>query len=171
MMPLSLAFEQAGPRLASHSPGAVCFGFLMLKACLTSCAALAVAPFVVVLFAVGCGTTPHEPIVVNRLDDLAEPPEGIVTLRSALASAASGQPIVFDASLDGGVIELSIVGNAHTVLKGEVMGMREEPSGPVSYLVGYYDRDYGRSALYATKKRGHRRLVACVGNHPRLDRR
>ena len=95
----------------------------MLKACLTSCAALAVAPFVVVLFAVGCGTTPHEPIVVNRLDDLAEPPEGIVTLRSALASAASGQPIVFDASLDGGVIELSIVGNAHTVLKGEVMGM------------------------------------------------
>lgn len=123
----------------------------MLKACLISCAVLAVAPFVVVLFAVGCGTTPHEPIVVNRLDDLAEPPEGIVTLRSALASAASGQPIVFDASLDGGVIELSIVGNAHTVLKGEVMGIREEPSGPVSYLVGYFDRDYGRSALHATK--------------------
>ena len=132
----------------------------MLKACLSSCATLAVAPFAlapfavafcaVALFAVGCGTT-HEPIVVNSLEDLAEPPEGIVTLRSALASAASGQPIVFDASLDGGVIELSIVGDAHTVLKGEVMGIREEPSGPVSYLVGYFDRDYGRSALYARK--------------------
>lgn len=126
----------------------------MLKSYLSSCAALAVAPFTValvaVLFAVGCGTT-HEPILVNSLDDLAEPPEGIVTLRSALASAASGQPIVFDASLDGGVIELSIVGDAHTVLKGEVMGIREEPSGPVSYLDGYFDRDYGRSALYARK--------------------
>ena len=29
--------------------------------------------------------------------------------------------------------------------------MRMEPSGPVSYLVGYFDRDYGRSALYARK--------------------
>ena len=35
------------------------------------------------------------------------------------------------------------------MLKGEVMGIRDEPSGPVSYLVGYFDRDYGRSALYA----------------------
>ena len=25
------------------------------------------------------------------------------------------------------------------------------PSGPVSYLVGYFDRDYGKSALYAQK--------------------
>ena len=37
------------------------------------------------------------------------------------------------------------------VLKGEIMGMRDEPSGPVSYLVGYFDRDYGKSALYADK--------------------
>lgn len=132
----------------------------MLKSCLTSSAALAVAPFALVfavalfpaaLLAFGCGTTPHEPIVVNSLDDVAEPPEGLVTLRSALALAESGQPIVFDASLDGGVIELSIVGDAHTVLKGEVMGIREEPSGPVSYLDGYFERDYGRSALYARK--------------------
>ncbi len=128
----------------------------MLKACLDSCVALAVARFcmalsVVVLGAVGCDTTPHEPIVVNSLDDVAEPPEGIVTLRSALALAASGQPIVFDESLDGGVIELSIVGEAHSVLRGEVMGIREEPSGPISHLVGYFDRDYGRSSLYARK--------------------
>ena len=79
------------------------------------------------------------------------PPEGMVTLRSALMSAASGQTIVFDPSLDGATIELSIVGEHHTILKGEVMGMRNEPSGPVSYLVGYFDRDYGPSALYARK--------------------
>jgi hypothetical protein len=102
------------------------------------------------VFAVGCAVH-HEPIVVNSLEDIEMPPEETVTLRSALASAASGQPIVFDASLDGGTIELSIVGEEHSMLKGEVMGMREEPSGPVSYLVGYFPRDYGRSALYARK--------------------
>ena len=90
-------------------------------------------------------------IVVNSLQDLDDPPEGTVTLRSALASAASGQSIVFAPSLDGGTIELSIVGENRTVLKGEVMGMRDEPSGPVSYLVGYFDRDYGKSSLYARK--------------------
>jgi len=90
-------------------------------------------------------------IVVNSFEDLDDPPEGTVTLRSALASAANGQAIVFDVSLDGGTIELSMVGEEHTVLKGEVMGMRDEPSGPVSYLVGYFDRDYGKSALYARK--------------------
>jgi len=72
-------------------------------------------------------------------------------LRSALASAASGQAIEFDGTLNGGTIALSIVADEHTVLKGEVMGMRDEPSGPVSYLVGYFDRDYGRSALVARK--------------------
>ena len=90
-------------------------------------------------------------IIVNSLADSADPPPGIVTLRAALAMAADGQPIVFDQSLDGGTIELSMVGEQHTVLKGEVMGMRDEPSGPVSYLVGYFDRDYGSSALYARK--------------------
>ena len=99
---------------------------------------------------VGCAVH-HEPIVVNSLEDIELPPEETVTLRSALASAASGQPIVFDPSLDGSTIELSIVGEEHTTLKGEVMGIREEPSGPVSYLLGYFDRDYGRSALYARK--------------------
>ena len=109
------------------------------------------AAILVAVFAVGCGEVNYEPIVVNSLEDLAEPPEEVITLRSALASAASGQPIIFDESLDGGMIELSIVGNPHTMLKGEVMGMREEPSGPVSYLVGYFERDYGRSALDARK--------------------
>lgn len=90
-------------------------------------------------------------IVVNSLLDSATPPAGTVTLRSALAQAASGQVIRFDRSLDGGTIALSIVADEHTRLKGEVMGMRDEPSGPVSYLVGWFDRDYGRSALVARK--------------------
>lgn len=91
------------------------------------------------------------PLVVNSLADIAAPPAGTVTLRSALASAASGQRITFDPQLDGGTIELTQVDAEHTTLKGEVMGIRDEPSGPVSYLIGWFDRDYGRSALYARK--------------------
>lgn len=91
------------------------------------------------------------PIVVNSLLDDASPPAGTVTLRSALAAAESGRHIEFDTSLDGGTVALSIVADEHTRLKGEVMGMRDEPSGPVSYLVGYFDRDYGRSSLVARK--------------------
>jgi hypothetical protein len=90
-------------------------------------------------------------LVVNSLLDSDSPPAGTVTLRSALAKAAPGQAIRFDRSLDGGRISLSIVADEHTRLKGEVMGMRDEPSGPVSYLVGWFYRDYGRSALVARK--------------------
>ncbi len=97
------------------------------------------------------GWLPENAIVVNTLEDLEDPPPGVVTLRSALASAEDGQIIRFARRLDGGTIELSVVGEEHSVLKGEVMGMREEESGPVSYLVGYFERDYGRSALYARK--------------------
>jgi hypothetical protein len=92
-----------------------------------------------------------EPIVVDTLFDSDVAPVGAVTLRDALADARSRQVIAFDPSLDGGTIELTIVGEEHTILKGEVMGIRNEPSGPVSFLVGYFDRDYGRSALYARK--------------------
>ena len=99
----------------------------------------------------GSAPPPLPAIVVNSLDDNATPAAGTVTLRSALASAASGQPIRFDARLNGGTIALTQVGDEHTQLKGEVMGIRTEPSGPVSYLVGYFDRDYGRSALVARK--------------------
>lgn len=101
----------------------------------------------------GGGSSPavDDPIVVNSLFDDSDPLPGTVTLRSALATATSGQAIRFDPSLDGGTIALSIVADEHTRLKGEVMGMRDEPSGPVSYLVGWFDRDYGRSALVARK--------------------
>jgi len=73
-----------------------------------------------------------DPLTVNSLQDAADPAPGTVTLRSALERAEPGEPIRFDESLDGGVIRLSIVGDAHTVLKGEVMGMDMTPSGPVS---------------------------------------
>ncbi len=90
-------------------------------------------------------------VVVNSLEDWANPPDGTVTLRSGLATAQSGQAITFHPALDGQTIELSIIGEEHSILKGEVMGMRMEPSGPVSYLEGYFERDYGKSALYANK--------------------
>jgi hypothetical protein len=92
-----------------------------------------------------------ETITVNSLDDTLSPLSDTVTLRSALAAAKNGQRIIFARSLNGKTIELSIIGENHTTLKGEVMGMRDEPSGPVSYLAGYFNRDYGKSALYAQK--------------------
>ncbi|MBL8225522.1 MAG: hypothetical protein JNM50_09340 [Chromatiales bacterium] len=90
-------------------------------------------------------------LVVNSVADLADPPPGTVTLRSALAAAPAGEAITFDPALDGTTITLSVVAEEHTLLTGEVMGMRDEPSGPVSYLVGWFPRDYGRSALVARK--------------------
>lgn len=98
----------------------------------------------------GCEGVPPG-IVVNSLEDVEETSKGKVTLRSALALAADGEPIFFHPRLNGGTIELSIVGEENTVLRGEVMGMRDEPSGPVSYLKGYFNRNYGKSALYARK--------------------
>ncbi len=113
----------------------------------------AVLTLLSVLLCAGClesgGDGGLEAIVVDSTSDLAGSPGK--TLREALESAAPGQPIRFDASLDGATIGLRQVGEAHTILKGEVMGIRDTPSGPVSYLVGYFDRDYGRSALYARK--------------------
>ena len=94
---------------------------------------------------------PPEPksIIVNSLLDQATPPEGTVTLRSALASATAGQRIGFDESLSGGTINLNIIETEHTVLTGEVMGF--DDANNISYLVGYHNRDYGKSALFAAK--------------------
>jgi hypothetical protein len=100
-----------------------------------------------ILLASGCGTTSKVPpppsLVVNSLEDSAAPPAGTVTLRSAVAAAASGETITFAPGLNGQTILLSTVGEAHSTLRGEVY------SG-MSYL-GYQDRDYGASALYARK--------------------
>ena len=95
------------------------------------------------------GSAPPSEVMVNSLLDDASPPAGTVTLRSALAAAASGQAITFDQSLNGATIDLLIVGEEHTALIGEVMGFDDVNN--ISYLVGYFVRDYGRSALFAEK--------------------
>ena len=82
------------------------------------------------------------------MDD-ASPPAGTETLRSALAAASSGQRITFDQTLNGGTIDLLFVGEEHTALIGEVMGF--DDANNISFLVGYFVRDYGRSALFANK--------------------
>ncbi|MGB5623427.1 MAG: hypothetical protein WBN65_13115, partial [Gammaproteobacteria bacterium] len=92
---------------------------------------------------------PLTAIVVNSLLDDPSPADGTVTLRSALASASSGQTITFDPTLNGSTINLIFVGEEHTALVGEVMGVDE--ANNISYLVGYFDRDYGTSALFADK--------------------
>ncbi len=100
---------------------------------------------IVVLAAAGCGSgnTPDPKIIVNSLADIDQPTVGIVTLRSAIAKAGSGEAITFDPSLNGGTILLSMVGSAHATLKGEIYsGMTFQ---------GYQDRDYGQTALYAQK--------------------
>ncbi len=64
-------------------------------------------------------------------------------MRSALQQATSGELITFDSSLNGATIELSIVGEPHSILLGETYtGMQFQ---------GYAERDYGPSALYARK--------------------
>lgn len=101
----------------------------------------------------GGGDTGADPalpsIVVNSVLDVGSPPGGTVTLRSALESAQSRQRITFDQSLNGSTINLVIVGQEHTALIGEVMGF--DDANNISYLVGYFTRDYGRSALFANK--------------------
>ena len=98
----------------------------------------------------GGRTNPSLPaIVVNSLLDDASPPSGTVTLRSALTSASSGQRIAFDPTFNGSTINLIFVGAEHTVLVGEVMGFDDVNN--ISFLVGYFDRDHGKSALYANK--------------------
>lgn len=82
-------------------------------------------------------------LVVNSLQDGASPPAGTTTLRAALERVKTGGKVVFDPALDGGTIVLTLVGSAHTILKGEVF--------PMGRFAGYELRDYGRSALYVRK--------------------
>ena len=104
-------------------------------------------PLVLALAAGGCSSKTENPqdadLVVNSLDDIAAPPAGTVTLRSAIAAAAAGDSITFDPELDGGTILLTVVGEEHTTLLGEVYVN--------NVFSGYQDRDYGKSALYARK--------------------
>jgi len=100
------------------------------------------------LYVLGCGTSGQNSpslvtstaVTVNSLADTASPPEGQMTLRAAIAQAGSTKTIRFSPELSGETIELSIVGEEHSVLEGELY------SGMT--FNGYGDRDYGKSALY-----------------------
>ena len=111
-------------------------------------AALALA-LALTLLAGGCSTSggdgpdPDPALTVNSLEDAAAPAAGTITLRSAIEAAGPGDTITFDASLDGGTILLTIVGNDHSPLLGEVYVNNA--------FSGYQERDYGKSALYARK--------------------
>jgi hypothetical protein len=103
-------------------------------------------PLALLLAAGGCslgGGPEAAEIIVNSLADQAAPPAGTVTLRSAIAAAGSRDTITFDSALNGGTILLTVVGDEHSILKGEVYVN--------NVFSGYQDRDYGRSALYARK--------------------
>lgn len=110
-----------------------------------------VALGVLVSFCIGCGSSAtggggfSTSLMVTSTADADTPPAGTVTLRSALANAASGQTITFDNAMSGAVIELNTIGESHSTLKGEVY------SGTPPTYQGYSDRDYGKSALYARK--------------------
>lgn len=91
----------------------------------------------------GGGSGGGPTLLVNSLGDEASPPDGTVTLRSALAEIPSGGRIGFDPSLDGGTISLATVGETNSILIGE--------SFPMGKFAGYVERDYGPSALYAAK--------------------
>lgn len=103
-------------------------------------AALAVAALVG-----GCGSGGGggRKIVVDTLADEPVAARGGMTLRAALDQAQPADTIVFDRSLNGGVIRLTIVGDQHSKLMGEVYA--------ANVFDGYQERDYGASALYARK--------------------
>lgn len=107
----------------------------------------------VLLACLGCGSNSSsgsgyvpspETIIVTSLADIEQPPAGTMTLRAAIAQIPSGDKITFDPALNGGTIELSIVGSSHSVLMGEVYSTTMQ-------FLGYQERDYGKSALYARK--------------------
>lgn len=93
--------------------------------------------------------TDDKTIVVNSLEDVvlagrvaAEAVLPRMTLREAIDKAEAGWRIVFDPSLNGKTINLVIIGESHSILKGEVFN----PG-----FLGYQERDYGKSAFYARK--------------------
>ena len=106
---------------------------------------LIVMAAVIPLLVCGCGSGGGKgrTIVVDTLADEPLPARGGMTLRAALDQAGPNDTIAFDRSLNGGVIRLTIVGEAHSTLPGEVYA--------ANVFDGYHERDYGASALYARK--------------------
>ncbi|HEY3489660.1 MAG TPA: hypothetical protein VGK27_06025 [Candidatus Deferrimicrobiaceae bacterium] len=86
----------------------------------------------------------YSQLVVNSLEDPAEAPLGKMTLRAAVGLLDPDGVITFSPDLSGKAITLRIVGENHSVLKGETYDNN-------SVFVDFLDRDYGKSALYAVK--------------------
>ncbi|MFO7963108.1 MAG: hypothetical protein R6U50_04235 [Desulfobacterales bacterium] len=84
-----------------------------------------------------------EPLVVNSLQDVEDPADEEMTLRAALQQVPAGGTIIFDPALNGCTIELVLVGEENSVLKGELFEQGR--------FAGYQERNYGPSALYARK--------------------
>jgi hypothetical protein len=99
----------------------------------------------------GCWGDGSSEIVVNSLEDMSDPPFGTVTMRDAVERVKSGGTITFDPALSGGTIDLDIVGEEHSILRGDVFTLVFDPPPPHWQFDGYLERDYGRSALYADK--------------------
>jgi hypothetical protein len=97
----------------------------------------------VLLIGCGSGGGGGKTLVVESLADEALGGRGPLTLRAALDQAGPSDTISFGRALDGAVISLTIVGEEHTILKGEVY--------VANAFAGYEERDYGPSALYARK--------------------
>lgn len=95
------------------------------------------------LLGCGSGGGSGRRIVVTSLADEPLPGRAGLTLRAALDQAEPTDTIVFDRSLNGGTIDLTVVGEEHTKLLGEVYAGNA--------FSGYEERDYGPSALYARK--------------------
>jgi|GEM_PF-427017 len=86
-------------------------------------------------------------LTVNTTEDTLTPPPGKLTLREAVGRVDSGAAITFDPLLDGQTIQLTIVGEPASLLKGEVFAMN---AGRWEFR-GFQERNYGASALYAAK--------------------
>jgi hypothetical protein len=84
-------------------------------------------------------------LVVNTTADTLTPPPGKTTLRAAVARVADGGTITFDPLLNGQTINLTLVGEPATLLKGEVFTMN---AGRWDFM-GFQARNYGKSALVA----------------------
>lgn len=86
-------------------------------------------------------------LTVNCPDDLQNSPPGKLTLRDALSRVEDGGVLTVSPWLDGQTLTLTQVGEEHSVLMGEVYSF----AAGAWIFEGYFERDYGRSALYARK--------------------
>jgi hypothetical protein len=85
-------------------------------------------------------------ITVTTLIDQSPPPADAMTIRQALENIASGGTITFAPALNGGTINLQLIGSNTSLLKAEVFTL-----GMGWVFQGFQLRSYGNSALYAEK--------------------